>query len=303
MKNTLRAAVADLSYRLQDAAGHERAMAAAADVLARKRLVFCITNGRTGTKTLAERFACIASVAARHEPAPEFHAAMRWAQRGDALARNFWLYAKLPAIGALEQPIYLETSHLFGKGFFEPLIAIGGRPALIMLRRDKRKTALSMFALNDIPGRSRRAIKYYLSPEDALCVGLDDAAGLTDYQLCYWHTVEMEARQDHFARRAEDLGLGTAYLELSDLDKPGVFEDLCASIGITLEAADSERLARISAHQTHQREGEKRAVALTAGQMDADEATLQPHLRPLPAGRSRGGSNLPVYGATLMRGL
>ncbi len=302
MKNTLKAAKQDLMYRIMDLGMHGRAMTAATDLFARKKLIFCITNGRTGTETLARRFECVNGVAGRHEPDPSFHTAMRWTQRNEHLARNFWLYAKLPAIASVSEPVYLETSHLFAKGFFEPLIAIGGRPALISLSRDKRKTALSMYALHDIPGRTRRAVKYYLSPDDAHHVGLRDPGALSDYQLCYWQTLETEARQRHYEREAQRLGLDFAEIDLADIDAPGAFQELCSKLGVELDAESRERIDKLRSHQANARTSEKRPVPFTPGQLEEEEQHLRKHVVEV-SGRRVAQSNLPVYGATLLRGL
>src|SRR5690606_35093208 len=106
-----------------------------------KSLIFCVTNGRSGTGALASLFACIPHVHACHEEKTSFHLLMRWVQNNPALARDFWLYIKLPEIAKVRKQIYIDTSHLIGKGYLDPLIAIGGRPKLIFLRRDPRLIA------------------------------------------------------------------------------------------------------------------------------------------------------------------
>ncbi|SDP41885.1 hypothetical protein SAMN04488061_2925 [Filomicrobium insigne] len=116
-----------------------------------KSLIFCLTNGRTGTRSLTSLFDCVPHVHAAHEEKPSFHLLMRWVQRNPALARDFWLFAKIPAISDHPQPVHVDTSHVFGKGFLEPLLDLGARPKLIILTRNTRLIAKSMLALNDFP--------------------------------------------------------------------------------------------------------------------------------------------------------
>ena len=277
MRNTLRAASCDLSFRLADLAGRRpAALALARDVFSTKQLVFCVTNGRSGSKTLATLFNCLAQVQAGHEPAPSFHLVMRWAQHNEALAESFWLFKKLPAIAACKRPIYLETSHLFAKGFLEPLVELGGRPKLIFLSRDARATATSMLRLNDIPGRTRRAQKWYLAPDDALCAGLapETAARLSDYQLCYWHALETKARQQHYAQLAGELGLMTAAADISELNTIEGFEAICEELGISIDECDRERLCQIVGIKENRREAEKSISPLTVQDPDAEEAEV-----------------------------
>jgi hypothetical protein len=305
MRNTLRAASCDLSLRLARLAGRRpAALAQARNVFAKKQLVFCVTNGRSGSKTLATLFDCLEQVQAGHEPAPSFHLVMRWAQHNAVLAESFWLFKKLPAIAASNKPIYLETSHLFAKGFLEPLVELGGRPKLIFLSRDPRAAAISMLRLNDIPGRTRRALKWYLAPADALCAGLppEKAAAMSDYQLCYWHVLETEARQQHYAQLAGGLGLTTASADISELNSIDGFEALCEALGISIGTGDRQRLCQIVGIKENRRDAEKSISPLTVQDPGAEEAQVRSFIVPCPAGPKRS-AGLGGYLSTARRGL
>jgi hypothetical protein len=96
--------------------------------VAGKTLVFAVASGRSGTQTLAKIFEVLPDVHATHEGVPAFHEVMREALHDPDLARNFLLVRKLPAIADLAEPVFVETSHVFAKGFLPPLLALGLRP-------------------------------------------------------------------------------------------------------------------------------------------------------------------------------
>jgi len=127
------------------------------------RLIFTVTNGRSGSNTLYELFNCISCVEAHHESRPSYHLLLRNVQHREILAQAFLRSVKLPRIQETDKQFYFDASHFFCKGYLEPALKIGLRPSLIILRRDRRKIALSLFRLQTIPGRTKKGLKYYLS--------------------------------------------------------------------------------------------------------------------------------------------
>ncbi len=182
------------------------------------KLFFVVTTGRSGTAFLARYISKIGHPCALHEPAPPFHPVMRKALYDSAVAGDFWLRVKAPAISSLGVDTYVETSHLVAKGFLEPLFENGVYPNLILLRRRNRDVAKSLFYLNTIPGRTEAGLEYYLKPDDPnVHLPLSDWSGLSDYQLCYWYTLEMEKRQHYYAEIVSKHGAGTLQLDFDDL--------------------------------------------------------------------------------------
>lgn len=145
-----------------------------------KRLIFCLSPGRCGTGYLAMILDyAVPGVTARHEPEPRFSEAEP--------SRAWWLREKLPAIEREPGDIYVETSHCFAHGFLEPLLEVR-RPGLIAIRREVRAVALSFWRRRSVPARTARGREFCLAP---------DAPGWqewTDYQLCYWHALEVDRR-------------------------------------------------------------------------------------------------------------
>jgi len=185
--------------------------------LEHKKLIFCVSAGRSGTHFLTRLFRYLPDMDVFHENnTPHFHDHMRASQEDPKHALNFLIEEKLPFIASLEKPIYAETSHLFGKGFLEPLLEIGIVPHLVLLSRDRRKIATSLLKLGTVPARQEKALQFYLTPDDPGVVSVKNWAEWTDYQLCYWYCLEIERRQRVYGERVRELG---GYVHSCDLDE------------------------------------------------------------------------------------
>jgi len=182
-----------------------------------KKLVFTVSTGRSGTRYLSFLLSHLPNTESVHEPEPSFATVMREVQEQPEKASAFWREQKLPAIADVEAPIYVETSHLFCKGFFEPLLELGVRPALIFLRRNHRDVALSLYRLQTIPGRDEKALSYYLSPKDSSTYAPNTWASFHDYQLCYWYALEIERRERIYRKISCDYGLDMRLIYFKDL--------------------------------------------------------------------------------------
>jgi hypothetical protein len=90
--------------------------------LREKNLVFTVTAGRTGTLFAQQLFALLPDTTSLHEPAPAFHAYLRRIKRDHDFPKDFLLHYKLPFIADLPSRNYVELSHVFCKGFLEPLL-------------------------------------------------------------------------------------------------------------------------------------------------------------------------------------
>jgi len=194
--------------------------------LADKRLIFTVTTGRSGTMYLGALCERMPGVAVFHEPAPDFVEVMRDVQRDATLAEQFWIERKLPVIARVPEATYLETSHLFGKGFAEPLLELDVAADLILLSRPARQVARSLCKLGTIPGRTELGLRYYLSPDDPVLLPLSGWAALHDYQLCYWYCLETQRRQRRCAELYAARGRQTLSVTLDELNEASGFERL-----------------------------------------------------------------------------
>ncbi len=259
-----------------------------------KRLIFTLTTGRSGTELLSRVLALFPGVTSRHEPKPTFSSAFRAVMAQPKVAREFWLKQKLPRIAREPGSVYSETSHVCGLGFLESLVDLGARPSVIVLRREPRDVAKSLWCLEDIPGRTLKGLKYYLSPEDVGRTFLEIEPRvipeLHDYQLCFWYALELDLRAKAYQQRFAPLGLTFRAL---------AFEQLCTSAGVLalaqelglppLSMARKALLARRVSRPVNARPDRKRPFELADQELERLEAEVWRLARPtsLPASATK----------------
>jgi len=198
----------------------------------KKQLVFTVATGRCGTAFLAEILRLVPGAASYHEPKPEYAEILRGAQEAPERARDFLVEKKLPAISQDDSSIYIETSHLFCKGFLEPLLDLGIVPAIIWMRRGHREVASSMFRGGTIPGRTEKGLCFYLSPEDPGVLLCENWKSLNDYQLCYWYCLEIERRALQYRSLFKENGWYWGETSISGITKVEGFRQLLLDLNL-----------------------------------------------------------------------
>jgi hypothetical protein len=200
--------------------------------LVTKNLIFTVTAGRSGTLFARQLFALLPNVTSEHEPEPAFHTYLRQIKIKPALATEFLLKYKLPYICNIRTPHYIEFSHIFCKGFLEPLLELGITPNIILLRRHPRLVALSYLQRYTVPARTFYGIEFLLSPRYERALPLPDWRGMTDYQLIFWYALEIERRQREYSRLIPARGgivCDVTAIELNDLE---CFLELARTLGL-----------------------------------------------------------------------
>jgi hypothetical protein len=195
--------------------------------LAHKRLVFTVTSGRSGSKLLTALAKCVTGVSAQHEAPPRMNYVLR-AICDHPPAAKWWLATEMfPTIAqSLSSDIYLETSHLFCKGFIEPTLELGLRPSFIILTRPAEDVAESLHAIGCIPERSGIGRMVLLGPSDTGVQVLPNWQALSDYQLCYWYALEIERRQNFYERWLPEQGCDIWRVQMKDLLQPSLLPEL-----------------------------------------------------------------------------
>ncbi len=215
--------------------GNEAALLSA---VGRKTLVFTITAGRTGTAYLQHLLGIFPHTTSLHEPEPSYVPVLRRVQYDPALARQYLLEWKLPFIAAVSTPRYVETTHLFCKGFLEPALDLGLRPRFVVLRRHPRAIAVSYLRRGSVPGRTKNGLKYLLRPGDPNTLPLPGWTARGDYQLCFWYAVEMERRQAAYAAELSRRGMTAVDVTPAELHEPERFVQMAAALGFLDSALD-----------------------------------------------------------------
>ncbi|MBJ7392294.1 MAG: hypothetical protein JHC85_12050 [Chthoniobacterales bacterium] len=163
-----------------------------------ERLILTVTSGRSGTKHLSRILGLLPGVAALHEPEPNFVPEMLSAQEDPRVATEFLYKKKIPALAAIPQKYYAEISSLWCKGLLQAWLAEPSLPVpdLILLDRDLRRIALSIFRLELTPERTHNGREWYLGPSaKTALLKVGDFQKWSDYQLCYCYALEVEARK------------------------------------------------------------------------------------------------------------
>jgi len=198
-----------------------------------KRLIFTVTSGRSGTHFLTRLLYYLPGIDVYHEEMTHsYHTVLRQTQTDPTIGRRFLEEKKLPFIEACNKPIFAETSHLICKGFLEHFLDLGLIPDLVLLTRDRRKIATSLFRLNTIPARNEKALQFYLTPEDPGVVTNQDWKDWTDYQLCYWYVMEIERRQRMYGDRIRSLGGRVHACDLTEITLAQGYRELIRALDL-----------------------------------------------------------------------
>ncbi|PKU25164.1 hypothetical protein [Telmatospirillum siberiense] len=220
-----------------------------------KKLIFTVTAGRTGTSYLTKLLEAVPTVSAHHEPKPNYVDVLRRVQSNPYMAYDFLFKQKIPAIRECPGEVYAETSHLICKGFIEPMIRMGLRPALIILRRPPREVAWSYILRDCVPAWSTLGIAYLLDPRDPGVMPLLRWETASAYQLCFWYALEMERRQRHYAKLAEDLGLPVFDVTNRELNDWLIFSEMLDTLDLPI--TDKIRRAHAAISKKHHNQNPK----------------------------------------------
>ncbi len=157
--------------------------------------IFTISPGRSGTHWLSAFF-CVMTRLGRTAPYPDIfpHPEHFTDIEKKKLVERLW--EELP------DP-YVNTSLVAKLGYFEFLEELGAR--FIYLERSIKDNAYSWYRHNGVPGRTNRGTWYH--PEPSSPLNIIDITGfhrnLTNFQLCAWLCLEVEARAKRLAETAD----------------------------------------------------------------------------------------------------
>lgn len=160
-----------------------------------KNLTFSVTHGRTATTFVTQLFTLFEDTHSEHEPEPNFAGAFPLVKQDPRKAIEFWKI-KLDTISRISEKNYVETSNVFGKGYFISLLrAFDIYPNLILLTREFRAIATSLYKRGSIPARSQNGKLFSCHPEQPGTLPIFGHEQLTDYQMCYWAVLDAFYRQ------------------------------------------------------------------------------------------------------------
>ncbi len=214
----------------------------------------CVTTGRSGTNLLQELLALADDTSSLHEPEPGFQHVLKDVPGHPEAAISFVRDRKLPDILARPGRNYVETSHVFGKGFFEAFLALNVPFRLIILNRDPRQVAISFRRIRAVPHHTHLGRVWLLQPGQQDVMPLPGWQWMTEYQLTYWYCLEIERRKTLYAEECRKRGIPVVEIHLEQLKDWSRFQELCAACGLTLPDGAQERHAAITAHRVNPKE-------------------------------------------------
>lgn len=176
--------------------------------VAGRRLIFCITSGRSGSQYLAELFRTARRVQSFHEAPPTMSGeplrlvnalpfeASREARRikPEAIAD---LLRRMPP-----EDIYAETNHMFIKTFFDVVLARFPNVDVVILRRGLPHVLKSFIEMGYYSPLNPGALDWMSSPNAATAalpaIAPDEALDQYDASIAY--LLDIEARAQRFIR-------------------------------------------------------------------------------------------------------
>ncbi len=235
-----------------------------------KNIIMCLTTGRSGTNLLQELLALAQDICSEHEPEPAFQDVLEKVRQDPMAAISFVRDIKLPAIMARPGAHYVETSHLFGKGFFEAFIALGIPFRLIVLNRHPRQVAKSYWRLKTVPGRTAGGNKFLLHPDQPGVIPLPGWQRMSDYQLCFWYCLEVERRKSAYTQECKRIGIPVFEISMEEVKDWTRFKSLCEELGLSLADRAAEEHRKITAVKVNRKDKHwpRFAVSPFAGQED-----------------------------------
>ena len=183
----------------------------------RKNLIFTITHGRTGTTMLTEVFRLFDDIRSEHEPQPNYADVLPDVKANPRHAIRF-LEKKLSAIREIREHTYIETSNVFGKGFFIPLVRMGVFPKLIFLNREFREVAQSLYKRGSFPARTNIGRHYSVDPSFPGALPVFQPNNLSDYQICFWGVLDSFWRQLYAAKIYDKEGAKYVWASAKDFN-------------------------------------------------------------------------------------
>lgn len=239
------------------------------------RWVFTASPGRCGTMLLAKLLGIIPGVTTQHELKPRIEDVW-WRLRKEPELATQWLEAKkIPHIKRLvaqtNAHMYVDTSHLMCKGFFEAMWQMDVQFEIILLSRNAREVAKSLYDLHDVPLRTVIGRRWYLKPGDPRCIStLPDNyySSFTNYQLCYWYVLEMALRQAHYELLCTTSDIPVYKIRLEELLQRRHFEQLLSEMRLPTLTKPQYHAYKTLTGEKHNNKNGKKHVMRRKGLVD-----------------------------------
>ncbi len=171
-----------------------------------KPIVLTLTTARSGARMLYRHFSLVPDMSADHESTPGFPSVRRENITNPSIGREFVHRFVFEYIEKKPGKYYSNTDQSVSCGFVEHFLDLGVRPMFVILRRNPRLVATSMFRLDWIPERHHFHRKWYSSPRESSALPIFGWEKMHAYQLCYWYACDCELRIQKAKKLVTDAG-------------------------------------------------------------------------------------------------
>ncbi|MEL7615061.1 hypothetical protein AAG584_14935 [Vreelandella titanicae] len=224
-----------------------------------KNIVFTVTHGRTGTTMLTEVFKIFEDTRSEHEPEPNYASILPKVKENPRYAIKF-LEDKIELINKFNESNYVETSNVFGKGFFIPLIRMGVFPKLVFLNREFREVAKSLFKRGSFPMRTKMGMHFSSDPSYPGTLSIFQPETLTDYQICFWGVLDSYFRQVKAGEIYDKMGKDYVWVSAGDFNDFNKTLIVGEKLGLRVSDKSKARDAHNVVANTHHNPNKKNNV-------------------------------------------
>jgi hypothetical protein len=144
---------------------------------------------------------------------------MQASQSDQSIADRFLNEVKIPWLATIKESIFAEISHLWCKGLLQAWLRRDDLPVpdVVLLDRNLRK---SILRLETTPERSYGGREWYIGPSAQTAIlKVKNWDSWSDYQLCYWYAMEVEARKVVLGNLIESQGGRVCRISITELAK------------------------------------------------------------------------------------
>jgi hypothetical protein len=170
-----------------------------------KPITLTISSGRSGTFLLSRLFAQVPNNFSEHEREPSFSSVRQANILNPEIGKKF-VKEHLNYIQQLPGKTYTNTDQSVSKGCLEYFYDFGIIPTIVILRRNPRKIASSLFQLNWIPGKHPGYMCWFNIPNEPNVLPFANWEKAHTYQLCFWYACECEKRAQYYYNYAKEKG-------------------------------------------------------------------------------------------------
>lgn len=240
-----------------------------------RRVAFVVSSGRAGSGFLAGRFSGHPAVVSAHEPRPRMTGPfLRMAMERPLEETARWRAIKIAGVNAtlLRHPhagLYVESSHMFCKSFWDVILGYYRSVDVVVLRRDPASVLRSFLDLGYFSPRNRSWPHWFHDAEvpNRLVQAVVPAGTPLQVARAIAYLVDIEARAERFVSNPG--GARVHEVTLAALRTEEGFQRLCGDLGLPpAPPQDSE-----AAPGRNDRTGRKR---LLSGGLDME--TCRRHL-------------------------